>query len=268
MKNRFTFILLTIPLLICSCSEIKNDNAIHSPMSLDNEPIELTAKSVNYMINNDYTFSLFLYSSTCGLCENAVENIDRYTKESHYTFYKIEMFETAIEYLSDKQSNYFSSSLSYPLLYIFDKGELTYTMDGNTLNNYTNFTRIIRPQLIATNIFTVTKLQPFMDKYYNDEEFLLYTYDSSELNNKDIYNSHIYQRAIKSCKNLVIVDKYTAKSDLFYYILDNCTSSWFSLIHINQGEIKTTLGYDSASGDEINILLDSFFNVDSVNSSR
>ncbi len=268
MRKAFITLLLSSLLTICSCSDVKNDNAIHSPMSLEKNAIELTAKSVDYMIENDYSFSLLLYTSACSFCDNAKESINQFVKDNHYAFYQIEMYDSSIEYLVSEQSQYFNKSLSYPLLYIFKQGELTYQADTNTLNNSTTFSRVIKPQLISTNIWTATTLDSLISTIENNENFLVYTYDSGSDTEKDIYNSHLYPLAIKSNKNVLILDKNIANSDLISYISSNNDLSWSSLIVYENGQIKTTLGYDSASGNEIDNLLNSFFNINSVNSSR
>ena len=259
MQKRLITLLIILSFTIAGCGSMKNEKAIHSIMNDESDVIEVKAETVEYMFKEKYSFSILMYSNNCSYCEKAVDNLKSIKGELNYSLYQIEMYIASIEYLSDKLPNYYSSNDSYPFLYVVKEGEVSYKSKIEDLTNYTNLKKMIKAYSIDSNITTLTGLGSYQKYIKNHEEFLLYTYDSSLLDEKDIYSSYLYSKAINASKNLLIIDNKTAKSELIAKINEEYGDG-FDILSINsQGKTKTTLRYYSESGSEIDIFIASYF---------
>ncbi len=259
MQKRLITLLTTLSFTITGCGSIKNEKAIHSIMNDESDVIEVKAETVEYMFKEKYSFSILMYSNNCSYCEKAVGNLKSIKDELNYSLYQIEMYTASIEYHSDKLPNYYNVNDSCPFLYVIKEGEVSYKSKIEDLTNYTNLKKMIKTYSIDSNITTLTGLGSYQKYVKNHEEFLLYTYDSSLLDEKDIYFSYLYSKAINANKNLLIVDKKTAKSELIAKINEEYGDGFDILSLYSQGKIKTTLRYYSASGSEIESFIVSCF---------
>lgn len=269
-KKLITLILSSISLL--ACSNIKNDGAIYNLKVANDLPVELEASSVDYLLDNHFSFTLLCYTSDCLTCIEAKNNIDQYIKESHSLIYEIEMNVRARNYLIEEQSSLFSQSSTYPVLFIINEGILNYTIRATDLTNYTSLTRKINNNLYDTTATYINDLESYQTYIRKNQNYLLFTYDSSSLTANSVFEKYIYPRLNNSNKNICIIDKNTANSPLITLISDNyqlSIESEFDILSIiENGQIKTTVDYLSCGGEDITILLDSFFNINSIHSSR
>lgn len=272
MKRILTFLACISSICLISCPSAKSQTAIRSINNCDKSVISLTAKSVAYMIKEKYSFDLLLYTEECSYCEKARTNISKIANNTNYCFYQIEMFEGARDYLIKELPDYFSIEDTYPSLYIFDKGKITYKSNYKDLQEYTNFKKLVNAQNIETNIYTLNDLEVYNKFDSAKGSYLLYTHSSDSENGNNYYSDYLFDVASKSSKNTLIIDKYTAKTDLIskiyqkHNIDSDETFSFLSIVE--NGQIKTTLHYNEQSGQNFNDLVLFFFNLDSINRSR
>ena len=268
MRKSLITLLGISSLLFTGCSSIKNENAIYAFNSYEKEVIELKAQSVENMINENYSFSLLMYTEQCSYCTKAKENLSKVTSELGFASYQIEMYSGSINYLSEKLSDYYSTSDSYPSLYIINKGQLSYKSQPGDLTNYSNLKKLIKSYSIKTNTTILTTLESYNEYKVANKEFMLFTYDSSLKDEQKVYSYFLYPMSAKSSKNLLIIDKMTAKTELISKIYEDYSISFndtFDVLSTTfDGQIKTTLRYTSESGSSINDLVKSYFNIDSV----
>ena len=261
---------LTSLLLLTSCSSIKSENAIRVFNNYEEEPIEISAQTVEYMIKEKYSFPLLMYTESCSTCVKAKETINKLVKSTHTAIYKIEMFYAVEQYLSIMLPDYFSISDYYPKFYLFNEGNVSYNFKIDDLVNYTSLSRIYKSNTINTKISTLSSINEYQDYKSKHKEYLLYIYSSNQLDEQDVYINYLYTEASKSNKNTLIIDQFSAKTDLISYISEefNLADDELSILSIiENGQIKTTLNYRNQSGDDINNLIQVFFNLDSVNRS-
>ena len=259
MQNRLITLLSCFSFLLSGCSSFKNENAIHSIMNTEGSVIELKAENLEYMINQQYSFSVLLYTDKCSYCTKAKENLTKLSESSGYAFYQIEMYSASINYLSEKLPTYFSSEDVYPFMYIFNQGNISYKTSVEDLTNMTNLKKMTRSYLIDTSIMNLTSLEYYNVYKKDHSSYLLFAFDSSQKDEKDIYAKYIYSRAIQKDKNVLIIDKMTAKSDLISEINKEYSEGFDILSIYSFGQIKTTLRYASESGSNIDNFIASYF---------
>lgn len=268
MKKHLFIGLVLTSLVLTGCGNLKNGDAIHSISLYQDSAIDITAKDVEYMIRNKYSFHLLEYIEDCNHCVRAKENAEKLIKETGFAIYKTEMFEASIEYLSMNFSNYFSKNDSYPSLITFNSGYLTSKSTAYDLTDYSSFKRLVNANSYGTNIHTLSSKEAYLSYKENHDNYLFYTYSYSNENVQDIFGSQIFSYASESNKNTLIVDISAANSDLIAEIRSDYSlseSEIIDLLVINEnGQIKSSLRYSQESTFDIDDLLVSFFNSDSI----
>lgn len=259
MKKLFLPLFASLPLTLMSCGQMKNKNAIYE-MNGYNGPSEITAETVLYMVKSHYAFPILLHVDGCEHCVKALNVAKQYTEKYHKQIFTCEITMKSFEMLNKEYPNIFKD-FSYPRFYILDTYGLHYEVSTSAIQNYANFKKEVNSQFKDTHFHYVDTLSTFADLKAKYDNYLLYTYDSS---NTDYNNSYLklFQTGKKLKKNVLIVDKFSADSALNEYLSDSdYIASW-----VENGQIKTTVNYIN-DNDGYNNLLKSFFDVNTVNSS-
>ena len=260
--------LLTLPcLLFASCKSVKNENAIYSIMNYEEKDmIELKAESVEFMIKEKYSFPLLMFTTQCTYCDKAKENLAKISDDLGIAIYKVEMFTASIDYLVEKLPDYYSVNDSYPFLYFIKEGNVSYKASADELTNLTNAKKMFKSYTINTNIYTVTEKSSYESFKNVNKEYFVFTYDSSVLDEQQIYSKYIFSQAFKSNKKLLIIDKKTAKSDLIaeiYQDLDLSTDDQFDILSyqssIEGKSVQDTIKYSSETDAKIREFISSYF---------
>ena len=263
MRKGLLSLLICSSVLFSGCKSVKNENAIHSIMSYEKEVVELKAESVSHMIDERYSFILLMYTEACSSCTKAKDNLSKVSKDLGFATFQIEMYDASIKYLSEHHPQLFNVDDSYPFLYVFDEGSVPYKSKYDDLNNSTNLKKLIKSYSNETKITNMTKLESYNEYKTNNSEYMFFTYDSSVLDEKQVYINYLYPLAMSSNKKLLIIDKMTAKNDLIskiykdYGLSDD--DSFDLLSTTTDGQIKTTLRYSSESGSNISNFVTSYF---------
>ena len=274
-KELFVTILSFFLLTACGQSSqsqnssggIKNKEGIYSSSVCDSEPIELKAQNVEYMINNKYSFHLLTYTEECSYCSKAKQNTEEITKWSRFAIYQIEMYEGSIAYLSNAFPDYFMVSDTYPSLLTFKEGQLTFTAQTEDITDLSSFKRYITANTYKTNINTVTTIDGYDTLKNLSDCYLVYIFNSDDKNGKDIFYNHIFQKACKSVYQTIFIDISLAKTELIKQILLDFNLSEdedIDILSVHKNDNKTTLRYSVESDLNIDNLLASFFNPDSI----
>lgn len=263
MRKGLVTLFIFLTFLTIGCSSIKNENAIYATYSYEKEVIEAKAQSVENMIKEKMSFSLLMYTEQCNYCQKAKENLNQVIKDFGFTFYQIEMYNSSIDYLNEKLPDYYSKNDSYPFLYIINRGEISYKSKVEDLTNISNFKKMVKSYSKQTSMTTITKIESYNDYKTKSKDYVIYCFDSSRLDGNKTFDSYIYEAASKSKKNILIIDKMTAKSELIsqiykdYSLTENDT---FDILSSSiDGQIKTTLRYLSESGSNISEFVKSYF---------
>ena len=280
MKKGLLASLFITTLVLAGCQSnsnsgtggIKNGTSIYSTSVRSCSSIELKAQSVEYMINNKYSFHLLTYTEECSYCTTAKENAEEIVKWSGFAIYKIEMYEGSINYLSTAFPSYFTSNDSYPSLLTFKDGELTFKSKINDITDLASFRRYINANTYKVNINTVINKEGY--EYFSTIpscKYLLYVYDSTKKDGKDIFFKSVFPYAYKAFNATLIIDISLANVELIEEIrkdYDLSDSDDFDILSAHyQDDTKTTLRYFQESDSNIDNLLSSFFNVYSINGS-
>ena len=271
MKNKYLTLLSTFSFLLISCGSMKNEGAINAMMSVDKEAIEIKSFSLSYLIDNNYSFPLLMYTRECSACDEAKINLSNYLKGKNICAYQIEMYSASIDYLNNRYPELFSKEKSYPNMLIFKEGKISYEFDNSTLLNYTSFKRVMNNQIIESSVYKINTLEGYNSFISNHKSYLFYIYSSDTLDEVDVYKKYIYPSVNKSNKNILIIDQYTAKSDLISQIsstYDIPEDKKMTLISafLKWNEIRT-IDYSKSDETTITNLVDSFFDFNTVDSS-
>ena len=227
MERKLLALLSFVPLHLTSCNSVKNENAIYAIMNgNENDVIELNAESVEYMINEKYSFPLLMYTNQCSYCEKAKENLSTLSKKLGIAAYQIEMYTASINYLSEVFPDYYSKEDSYPFLYIIKEGEITYKSSTSDLTDAFNLKKLLKSYTIETKIYTATDV----DNYYRfkgNHEYVIFTYDSSTYELHHLYSKYLFSIAKTRANGnpILIVDKKTANRELFDAICQDLSIS-------------------------------------------
>ena len=268
MKSKFVPLLITSLSLLSGCNNLKNENAVIATNNLEKAPIELTARNLEYLVKQNYSFPLLTYTEGCSTCQIAKDNLKTTAKQVNYSLYQIEMYQSNIDYLVSNLPNLFTRNDYYPSLYIIDNGKISYKASYSDLQNQGNLKKLINAYSINSNIYTLSSLEKYNSFTNKNQNFLLYTYSSDEYDEASFYSQKLLPLASKSDKKTLIIDKCTSKTELITKIDQNINDSKYSITVFENGQIKTTLDLLNQSGDNITDLLLSFFDVDSISGSR
>ena len=265
MNKKLLSLLFITPFLFSSCTNgLKNEKAYKAINNLDNIEIKIDSVSLKYMVNHKYSFPVLLYTEDCSYCSKARDNLAAYNQERPYGVYTIEMNSSVLSELTSFNKELFPTNMSFPVMYNFNNGELTYSIGPTDLIDYRSFDNKLTAQLLDSNISTFTTTETFNSYNIKQDSFLLYIYNSSNNSNNTIYEDKIYPLAKDSNKNTLILDEKYCNSALLskislLYNLDKLDV----LAIIENRQKKTAIKYDTASGNSIDNLLNSFFNSNS-----
>ena len=262
MKKIVSLLFVISSICFSSCQKVKSDTAIFSMSTHRGELQVLTAQQAGYMIKNEFNFNLLLYTEGCSYCEKALESAYEVQIRYDYAIYKLEMNAAAYSYFLTTFPSLFKQDDIYPALYLFSEGKISYKIDYETLQNYKSLARVMVPQLYSSRILCFQDCDAF-EYYFNEAtNALVYAYDSS----RDDNNGQLTQKIINyggkpSDYFTIFFDKNTANSTLiskFYQYTGLSNESTFDyLLLLENGQIKTTVRYLSADGNQIDNLLDS-----------
>ena len=270
MRKKLLALLSSIVLTLTGCGEstIKNENAIYVATSFDKKVIDINRETFNYMLQEKHSFFVLLYTSFCSYCQKATENLAKVTKDQGYTTYQMDVGANVINE---------DGVETFPNLYVVKEGNISYRATVDEVKNQDCLRRLIKGYSYKTNIVSLTSFDSYKDYKKNHSDFMLYTYcsnspdyNSDNVTIKDYYSNLIYPAAIKSNKSLLIIDKMTAEKALFAEICQDIgisQDSDFSNVAIfTNKEKQRAIQYHSVSKDDVEDLVNSFFEVDSVNS--
>ena len=260
-KSLALLAISVLSLVGCKDAVIKNENAIYVSTSYDKSVIEINSDTYKYMRDEGFTFTVLLYHSYCSSCQKATENLANVTRSLGYTTYQ---FDTGYNIVDDDKD------VVYPFLYVINKGEVSYKSLIEDVTNYDSLKRLINAYSLKTNITTLNTLDAY-NRYKKDHsEFMIYTYDSRESSENDCYTNLVYPSSLKSNKSLLIIDKMSAEKALFEEICKDLGSSqdsdFYHIVTVENGQKKTVAEYRLELRSNIENLVFSFFNIDSVDS--
>ena len=262
MKKKGTTLLLTIPLILSGCS---SNNKIYKIIDLDtiNNDKGTYLKSIDEdniisYLDNNFSFMLYQYGSTCSYCKTAGEAIYTIQKEYHYQIYGYEVSEQ-YDKLYESYPNIFIEKASYPKFYIFSKGKLVSESVGRDAITSQLFLRRIKDYNEDKSIYTFSTLESFNYIKETFNNYYLFTYQS---NNKSCIDSLAYACDIYKEKDpLLVLDITSIKEDLKQKLIqelqieDSLINSSLSYI-VNQKKEKS-LDYLNHTKEDINTMFSS-----------
>lgn len=262
MKKLFVPFLLIGCVSLVSCEKAKSKTAIFSMITSQEELLEVDAKTVEFMINNKYNFNLLMYTQSCSYCEKALESAQLEQNRYNLAIYALEMNQASIAYLTENLPSLFSKDDIYPAMYLFADGKISYKIDYNNLTSQKSLHRVLYPELRLSTLVTFTGEQGFMYALNENTTALVYTYDSSSKNDIGSLTKKVIETGLRSdVYYTVFFDKFAVKSPLisdFYQYTGFTEDSAFDYLFIvEDGQIKTTVRYLSADGNQIDSFLNS-----------
>lgn len=262
MKKKALSSLLLLSLLISGCS---TSNKIYKITDLDtiNNDKGTYLKSIDEdniisYLDNNFSFMLYQYGSTCSYCKTAEGAIYTIQKEYHYQIYGYEVSELYYK-LYESYPNIFIEKASYPRFYIFSKGKLVSESVGRDAITNQLFLRRINDYNEDKSIYTFTSLESFNYIKETFNNYYLFTYQS---NDKSCFDYLAYACDIYKEKDpLLVLDIASIKEDLKQKLIqelqieDSLINSSLSYI-VNQKKEKT-LDYLNHSKEDINTMFSS-----------
>ncbi len=242
MKRNFFLLLLSSLIALSGCSKnIKNENAVVSFNSYEHEVIDLNFRQLEYMIEQNYSFPLLMYTEDCSSCLTAKENLAEVAKDIKYQTYEIEMDGATSKYLSENYPDLFSVNDIYPSLSIINNKTISYKSPLESLNNQLSLKKLLKAYSLDTNITTLTTFDSYLEYKSAKKDFLVYAYYIDEEDTSFIYHEYLLPACLKSNKNVLIINKSIAEFDLFYEIESISRNANESFIIYEDKEVKSVL---------------------------
>lgn len=260
-KLLITAVLLTASTLT-ACQKMKSENVMYSLTTNEEDLVQIDAKTLEYMIKNEFNLNVLMYTENCSYCERALESAKEEQNRLKCLIYKIEMDQSIISYLSDVLPSFFTKDEVYPSMWLFKEGKISYKIDYNNLQHYKSLNRVLYPQLYTSKMIVLVDPERFEYALNDATTALLYTYDSSKVENNAELVKKVFNVSTKPSDYFtVFIDKNSAKSGLISKFYDYCgltdDGEFDYLMTIEKGQRKTTVRYLSADGNQIDNLLES-----------
>ncbi len=211
----------------------------------------VTSNQLCTLLETKQTFPLFIYSNSCSICATFKDVLLKYIDEYGTFFYRYESNSLSNDLLLEKFPEIFQDNLFTPALLTFEDGKLVYVFQSSKMTSYNKFRPVAKSHLIKTNITTLCNKETFT-KYINDnQDFLLFSYDSANKSNLEM-NKFVYDIAKKSNKKTLLLDIQTID---FYNIFEE---SIMTCQIYEGGQIKSAT--TSENGDALfKDLINSFY---------
>lgn len=259
MKRKLLVTLLLTSLMgITSCDKPMHESAIFVSFSAEYTIVSLSVKGVTQMIETKQTFPLLVYNSTCANCEIAHNYINRYRESHNFTFYQVELTTDSVNALNSKFSEVFSKDFVVPDMFIFDKGELTYTFTPSKMVNYSDFAseanRLLKRSNIIniqTDMFLTARVSDFNN--YNTE-FAIFVNDFVNNDAMNFYSETVFDLAANSKKPTIVVDIYDDGIAQALEGLGISGTDYHKFVTFEDGKIKEECNYISNSSSSISVI--------------
>ena len=262
MKKLLFTTLLISAITLSGCQKAKSETAIISLMSKAEDLHYVSAKTVEYMIKNDFNFNLLLYTENCSYCEMALESAREEQSRANIRIYALEMNKTSIDYLCDSLPSLFTRDDAYPEMRLFSEGKISYKIDYSPLQNYKSLHRVLFPQVYPSKLWAIYEEESFNSLLHEGTTALIYTYDSnSESNVKELTKKVIDYGYRSNDYFTIFIDKNAVKTGLisrFYQYTGFSDDGQFDYLFVLQnGQRKNIVRYLSADVNQIDYLLNS-----------
>lgn len=222
MKRFLKGIIVILPLLLTSCK--KNKDAIdvfyNGDIVPNNYQMSFYEVNVNNIINlmdNNFSFVLYQYSTACSHCETSTFNFEKFFKNYPYTIYRYNAYlDDNYRLLTAYDEVAFPSTIITPRVLVFKNGKYV---------NQVNSTKLVESRLFNNSvnafiknrdgIYQITTLDSYLYFYQKNNNIKTYLYDSSSNQNEsyfDIYNDKNYKEMT------LLIDKVFAKEELLSYL--------------------------------------------------
>jgi len=209
MKKIFVVSLSIVALSLSSCARAKNKNAIYVPKMSNPEITEITSDTMISMIDGKMTFPILLHLETCVSCIAAHGILENYVSSKGYNVYAHEITGATLRKLSTKYPDTFNTDMLFPQMFVFDKGQLTYTFSSDLSRN-SSFTSELNLLFKDTNMINISN----DSNHVLDNEALYFVFDSTETSDAAFYSAYLFDKASISNKKTYIIDYSTANSAL------------------------------------------------------
>ena len=186
-------LLLSALLLLCSCS--KSENAINVIYNLDEEVSmqELSAREVKTLLDNNYSFFLYVYSPNCSHCRAVSGYFTEYFKKHPYQLYKynpddISEYNT---YLYANYSRMFPEEFSVPRLLVIKNASSYTEVNSYRLTNEKLFPSTVSSFAKEKEVFTGKTLYAYQTYLTKVSDPKVYHYDSSSAESVNEYQTKL-----------------------------------------------------------------------------
>lgn len=261
MKNKKYLLLITIPLLLTSCSN-KNSNAFYVMKDLSNTGsyYDLNADQVLNKINYD-NFILYLGTDTCSTCAKVSEELKTYIKSTNTLMYRYSNNDKEYEKLHKAYPKIFTEDFLTPQILVFTTADgLVYQTNDYTKMEGKSLTKLLDGYSLNNKFVTFTNEFGFNEFKNIKENSMLVTYSSLD-SKTEMFKSAIPYEALKS------VNKYVAFIDLA--LLDNglktTIETYYQVSDITNKMLQTSnkgkiLDYVESGIDPVNKFIEDFKN--------
>lgn len=202
MKNKGKYILILFPLVLTSCGMPKE--AIFATKNLDsNYMIEIEEEEIINMLSNGMSFSLYMYSNNCEMCNQTKQFLTTFHNEYGQTIYG---YNPSVNYgkLMDYNENIFSNYVLTPTIKVFENGLQNLEIAKSKYSSYNMLSNSLKTFLVPSNGYTTTTLEGYNAFFNSTDEYIVYFYDNNDKNSMTNYSNFIQPHYEDNIKILAI----------------------------------------------------------------
>lgn len=267
--KKILFILpFVITLMSCSehgdyCFETNGDlTSLNSPTGQESEE-----ESLKYFINvtSDEFIDvlkvkgdrfLLISEKGCSSCATFRPICNNYIYNTKKLIYQISYTYSEYAKLNKAYSNIFSTTITFPSLYMLHNDTLIRTSDWSKMTQYNSFVNHMNAYTKSNNLFTFSNYEK-CNNFLKEKNCLVYINDSKNVIGVSSYNDYVYESVINKSTSFIFINMDildAAERELFAEHFSLFTDSPSYMFYLENNDIKASLN------DYSKALIESFLN--------
>lgn len=207
MKKIVTKFLMLLPLCLTSCTETKAWGATYGIkiFNKDSGYVKINAYQLELYYKASLSFSFFLYSDTCGICDTAKTVINNNIKNTGLLFFAVEVDNTSAKYLYENMGSVLGQ-IQTPSAYTNSHKGMTYKYDTDAVTRQRNFDSAVKRWTIDSNCYFATSREDALEIFNACDDALIFTYSSKYAPCADFFTTYAALINQKTTYKSIIVD--------------------------------------------------------------
>ena len=246
MKVRLLPILLVLSSSLVACSDNVKSKLAIVPMTnidpvVDGERIvPITSTEFFSFVEGHATFPILFKLDGCSSCQTANKVINNYLSKNNFCIRSLTVNPKTFKELENKFPNQFNDEITFPNLFVYDKGKLTYKFTQSNLIRENSFKAEANKMFISSKLNVCSDEEVLKQHISNSENSLMISYQRTSFQDLFTTYSEFYEKLKSSNKTAIFFENLFESNGPSVYLIQN-------------GKIKTSINYleDASSAIEL-----------------